>query len=371
MNNQELNSRTMMKVAKRSDLYAGDTARNIDPGIRAGRSTISCALRGGFYGYALNALSVIWLALAVGFLLIPGVARAQQFVFEDISYPGDTFTQLLGINDADVIAGYHGFALNQGFTLTLPSSFTSENFPTGVGGTQVTGINNSGNTSGFYIDSGGVNHGFLDTNGVFSTVDFPGTTFDQVLGLNNTGQAAGFFMNGAQQTAFIFNPSLPPMGQFALLNLPGSGQATDINDKGWVSGFYATATGDDGFLLRGCMLTALSFPGATVTEALGLNNLGQVVGFYNDAAGNPHGFIYSGGVFTALNDPGATQTTVNGINNFGQIVGFALEPSGNTVGFVGAPLVCARTSLVCWPSDPQPLSGCAFFVAGACSADLH
>ena len=93
------------------------------------------------------------------------------------------------------------------------------------------------------------------------------------------------------------------------------------------------------------MLTALSFPGATVTEALGLNNLGQVVGFYNDAAGNPHGFIYSGGVFTALNGPGATQTTVNGINNFGQIVGFALEPSGNTVGFVGAPLVVPEPSL--------------------------
>jgi hypothetical protein len=95
MNNQELNSRTM-KVAKRSDLKGGETARNIDPGFRAGWSTISCALRSGPYGYALNALSVIWLALAVGFLLIPGVARAQQYVFEDISYPGDTFTQLLG-----------------------------------------------------------------------------------------------------------------------------------------------------------------------------------------------------------------------------------------------------------------------------------
>jgi hypothetical protein len=264
----------------------GRPPRNIDPGFRAGWSTISCALRGGPYGYALNALSVIWLGLAVGFLLIPGVACAQQYVFEDISYPGDTFTQLLGINDGDVIAGYHGFAINQGFTLNLPNSFTSENFPGSVQ-TQVTGINDSANTSGFYIDSGGVNHGFLDTNGVFSTVDFPGTTFDQVLGLNNTGQAAGYFMNGTQQTAFIFNPSLPPMGQFTLLNLPGSGQATDINDKGQISGFYATATGGDGFLWSAGKLTALSFPRATVTEALGLNNLGQVVDFYNDAVGNP------------------------------------------------------------------------------------
>ena len=325
MNNQEQNSRTMEKSTRSS-----------------------CGRRNEPYGYAFNALSKIWLALAVGFLLIPGVARAQQYVFENIAFPGDTFTQLLGINDADVIAGYHGQAINQGFTLTLgaPNIFTSENFPGSVQ-TQVIGINNLGNTSGFYIDSMGTNHGFLNISGIFSTVDFSGTTFDQVLGLNNTGQAAGYFQApSGNQTAFVFNPFLPPGGQFTPLNLPGSGQATDINDKGQVTGFFATATGDDGFLLSGGIRTTLSFPGASVTEALGLNNLGQVVGFYNDAMGNPHGFIYSGGVFTALNDPGATQTTVNGINNFGQIVGFALEPNGNTVGFVGAPLVVPEPSLL-------------------------
>jgi probable HAF family extracellular repeat protein len=94
---------------------------------------------------------------------------------------------------------------------------------------------------------------------------------------------------------------------------------------------------------RAGKLTALSFPGATVTEALGLNNLGQVVGFYNDAAGNPHGFIYSGGVFTALDDPGPTQTTVNGINNFGQIVGFALEAKWKHRRIRWRPGDCART----------------------------
>lgn len=321
MNNQELNSRTMEKSTRSC-----------------------CGRRNEPYGYAFNALSKIWLALAVGFLLIPGVARAQQYVFEDISFPGDTFTQLLGINDADVIAGYHGQTINQGFTLVLgaPNIFTSENFPGSVQ-TQVTGINNLGNTSGFYIDGAGTNHGFLNISGNFSTVDFNGTTFDQVLGLNNTGQAAGYYqdLSGAQ-TGFVFNPFLPVGGQFTLL---GPGQATDINDKGQVTGFFPTATGDNGFLLSGGIRTVLTFPGATVTEALGLNNMGQVVGFYNDAAGSPHGFIYSGGVFTALNDPGATQTTVNGINNFGQVVGFALEPNGNTVGFVGAPLVVPEPSL--------------------------
>jgi probable HAF family extracellular repeat protein len=323
MNNQELNSRTMEKST---------------------RSCCGCCDEP--YGDAFNALSKIWLALAVGFLLFPGVARAQQYVFEDISFPGDTFTQLLGINDADVIAGYHNAATFQGFTLILPNNFSLENFPNSAQ-TQVIGINNAGDTGGFYIDAMGTNHGFLDFNGVFSTVDFTGTTFNQVLGLNNTGQAAGYWQTpGGFDTAFVFNPFLPPGGQFTLLNLPGSAQATDINDKGQVTGFFMTsATTADGFFLNGGVRTTLSYPGATFTEALGLNNLGQVVGFYNDPAGNPHGFIYSAGVYTALNDPGATQTTVNGINNFGQIVGFALE-NGNTVGFVGAPLVVPEPSLL-------------------------
>jgi probable HAF family extracellular repeat protein len=323
MNNQALSSRSMEK------------------------STRSCGRRHGPYGYASNALGKIWFALAVGFLLIPGIARAQQYLLENEAFPGDTFTQLLSINDADVIAGYHGQMVNQGFILNLgaPNVFTPENFP-GSMQTQVTGINNSGDTSGFYIDNNDVQHGFLETNGVFSTVDFPGTTFNNLLGLNNTGQSAGFFMTGGQQTQYIFNPFLPVGGQFKPLTLPGSGQATDINDKGQVSGFFATGqNADDGFLLSAGKLTILSFPGATVTEALGLNNLGQVVGFYNDAAGNPHGFIYSGGLFTTIDDPGATQTTVNGINNFGIVVGFALEQNGDTVGFVGAPVTVPEPSL--------------------------
>ena len=237
MNNQELNFRAMEK------------------------STRSCGRRRGPYGHAFNALTKLWLSLVVGLLLIPGVTRAQQYVFENVAFPGDTFTQLLGINDADVIAGYHGQAINEGFTLTLPNNFTSENFPSSAQ-TQVTGINNSSNTSGFYIDNGGTNHGFLNIGGNFSTVDFPGTTFDQVLGLNNTGQAAGYFQaSSGFQTAFVFNPFLPPGGQFKLLNLPGSGQATGVNDAGQVTGFFATATGDNGFLLSAGKLTTLSFPG--------------------------------------------------------------------------------------------------------------
>lgn len=349
MNNQELNSRPT-ETAKSSGLQSRRAASKIDQGFFAGQSKRSLGYRGGPCGFAVIAFKMIWLALAAGFLLIPGMVRAQQYSFQNIAFPGDTFTQLLSINDGDVIAGYHGQAINQGFTLTLPGpTFTLENFPSSVQ-TQVTGINNAGVTSGFYIDAGGTNHGFLDNNGVFTTVDFAGTTFNQLLGLNNNGQAAGYFQDAS---GFQHPYILQPGGTFNLLGqfIPGgaSSQATDINDNGQVTGFYATAGGgDNGFLWSAGKLLTLSVPGAAITEALGLNNLGQVVGFYqNTLSSNMQGFIYSGGVFTTVNDPGASQTTINGINNFGQIVGFALVGDApSTVGFVGSPIAVPEPSLL-------------------------
>ncbi len=92
-----------------------------------------------------------------------------RFHFRTVNFPGDTFTQLLGINDSGTIAGYHGAAVNKGFVFTFPNDFDLENFPNSAQ-TQVIGINNRGYTDGFYIDNAGTNHGFLDINGTFTQV---------------------------------------------------------------------------------------------------------------------------------------------------------------------------------------------------------
>ena len=68
-----------------------------------------------------------------------------------------TFNQLLGINDFGEIAGYFGSGSpatvhpNKGYTVAPYSAntFTNENF-TGSQQTQVTAINDWGNTVGFY-----------------------------------------------------------------------------------------------------------------------------------------------------------------------------------------------------------------------------
>jgi probable HAF family extracellular repeat protein len=83
----------------------------------------------------------------------------------------------------------------------------------------------------------------------------------------------------------------------------------------------------------------LDYPNSTFTQALGLNNRGQVVGTYMDAQNLTHGFVYtvSSGQFTSEDDPNGVGTTiVNGINDNGVLVGFYGAAPINS-GFVAMP----------------------------------
>ena len=96
--------------------------------------------------------------------------------------------------------------------------------------------------------------------------------------------------------------------------------------------------------------TNIDVPGAYSTYALGINNLGQIVGNYDNASGE-HGFLYSGGVFTTLailTGPGASNPFFPvAINDQGQIVGSA-------AGLTGAFASCLYSGGSCTPIiDPQ------------------
>ncbi len=46
---------------------------------------------------------------------VAGVCYAgTNYTVETVQFPGDTFTQLLGINNTDTIAGFHGAAVAEG-----------------------------------------------------------------------------------------------------------------------------------------------------------------------------------------------------------------------------------------------------------------
>ena len=75
----------------------------------------------------------------------------------------------------------------------------------------------------------------------------------------------------------------------------------------------------------------LDFPGGSATQALGINNGGQIVGRYSGGLGV--GFVYAAGGYTSINVPGSSFTFANGINDNLQIVGnFCCAPG--EVGFL-------------------------------------
>jgi hypothetical protein len=80
-------------------------------------------------------------------------------------------------------------------------------------------------------------------------------------------------------------------------------------------------------VLQGGIFTLLDDPFDTDgTFALGINNAGDVTGFYIDATGD-HGFVDAAGTFTTLDHPLADLGTVaNGINDAGAVAGFYIGP---------------------------------------------
>src|SRR5205807_38470 len=73
--------------------------------------------------------------------------------------------------------------------------------------------------------------------------------------------------------------------------------------------------GSDGYLLAAPgTYSAIDVPGATGTEAHGINAAGQIVGSFKDTGGVSHGFLRdAGGTFYAIDVPGAPSTTASGI----------------------------------------------------------
>ena len=293
--------------------------------------------------------------LGASLLLSAGAAHAQTFV-NIIDPLNPTFTQALGINSSDTIVGYGNATTFNGFTLTLPpvaGNFTRLNVPGATGGTQVTGIDAAGDTVGFSVSASGVTSGFANTGGqggTFTTVFDPGFAFTQLLGISSNGataagywsvdptglteQKAGFVTGGPGFASPTFT------GINGLLPSNDNSQATGVNNSGEVVGFYQEGPNSSplftAFVDKSGTITHFEFPGSTSTQALGVNDSGDIVGDYI-LGGEMFGFLWVNGVFSTINPPGATSSTANGINDHGSIVGFYTNAAGSTIGFTTVP----------------------------------
>jgi uncharacterized membrane protein len=93
---------------------------------------------------------------------------------------------------------------------------------------------------------------------------------------------------------------------FTTLDVPGAVYpwARGINNVGQIVGYYAAGGLERGFLLTGGTHTTIAFPGATPCWANGINDAGQILGYFGNSSGH-YGFLLSGGSYTTLDLLGA------------------------------------------------------------------
>jgi probable HAF family extracellular repeat protein len=206
-------------------------------------------------------------------------------------------------------------ALPQTNSQTSPPSylFKSIDFP-GAASTQAFGINERGDVVGAYTDTGGNSHGFKLSDGKFRSIDFPDAIFTAARGINDDGEVVGGFENinetGGAHGFVLRN------GKFTQVDFPGSAHSgiLGINEGGDFTGSYDLGDVNTGigYFTRHQQFKSFEVPGSAPlsTGPHGINDDGQVVGFYTDGA-NPnvtHGFLLDDGKFTTIDYPGASVT---------------------------------------------------------------
>jgi len=192
-----------------------------------------------------------------------------------------------------------------------------------------TGITSTGEIVGAYGDTSGVVHGFIDNAGTFTSVDFPGATGTAVFQMN----ASGIIVGGYTDTTGNDHGFVDNAGTFTSIDYPGttSGtEATGIDSAGDIVGSWSSSTAPvtgNGFLLSGGVFTPINFPAAATTTAFGINDSGEISGYFQDAAMTYHGFIFANGNWSQIDVAGASGTQLAQIKNNHNITGIYFDSS--------------------------------------------
>ena len=280
----------------------------------------------------------------------PGVAQEVQS-FTTIDVPGAAGTIALDINDAgDIVGSYLAAGRTHGYVLDRNGMFSSIDFP-GAVFTRAAAINARRDIVGTYrlpTDPPNGRHGFLLSDGQFTTIDPPGAAFTNPLGISEWGDIVGRFClttpcqpQGSNVHGFLLSD-----GVFTTIDVPNARgtNAWKINARGDIVGGYTDGDGTQHvFLLDGRKGDFIAVDTAGIVASSNdngaINSRRDIVGAYCDrapctgASVDVHGFRLSSGVLTTIDVPGAFLTDAFGINERGDIVGF-FEDGAGTHGFL-------------------------------------
>jgi probable HAF family extracellular repeat protein len=182
--------------------------------------------------------------------------------------------------------------------------------------------------------------GFVLSDGRYTAFEAAGSRVEIFpSGINDRGEVTGEHIRSDGESGFVRNER----GRITTFDVPGARgtEAVKINDRGQIVGRYSEDTPfvDDSARARGYVrqrsaITRIDVPGATATLPAGINDRGHVVGHYVDARGTTHGFLWREGRFTIIDFAGATAPTPVDINDDGEVVGLYLDAEEAVRGFL-------------------------------------
>jgi len=273
---------------------------------------------------------VIWvLVFAAMTAWTVGAHAAPTYTITDLGSLGSplsnsfTVTYPTGINNAGQVVGYSQTAtfFQEAF---LYSNGQMTNLGT-LGGPQgsAAAINNLGHVVGQSDVPFATSEAFLYSDGHMNGLGFLGSVHDSYAnGVNDSDQVVGWSMtnlNGIAHAFLYSSGHMTDLGTF--LNGEGDSFANGINDSGEVVGQSVATGATRAFLYKNGQMFDLGTLGGRDSDALAINNLGQIVGDAVPPNNRDHAFLYSSSVMKDLGTLGGLDSSATAINILGQVVG--------------------------------------------------
>ncbi len=266
-----------------------------------------------------------------------------------------------GINDAGLVVGtnnFNGIVWSGGSMLGIRvvDAVNGVRFSAADG---IANLNGNNTIVGSYLDNNFGSHGFAlsgwspsgfdpglglpGISGTFTLLDVPGATFTGATGINDSQLIVGNTLDPGTggNGGFVFDGS-----SYTIFRIAGANQTDvgDINNANVVVGTYHDNTGYHGYVaslsgVSGGQITAFTtidapVPGTLATHLTGLNDDGDLTGWYQDASGREHGLFIDD--FTTLDYQGINpahflfrDTRASGVNASDVIAGLTSETTSD------------------------------------------
>jgi len=270
-------------------------------------------------------------------------AAAKGKFVQIVPVSGSTSTNVFGINDSDIITGswLDSSGVEHGYIGPVSgTSYTTFDDPNATTGTEPRAIDDASDVTGFGNSQGGSTTGDLPfertSDGTLTEITKKGKPLNYLAqGINSKGVFAASYANATTGIDYGYLGRNAAYSAKIKLSIKNAGYAgRGIDTAGDVVGWYLdTTTGlQHGFLISGGSASTLDYKATneSYTVLEGINDKGTISGQWGDTSGVVHSFLYDMNTqtFKDVIVKGATTfTQVWGVNNNG------LVAVGSNVGY--------------------------------------